>query len=109
MAHPFYLVDPFAVTPRAGVAFKDDYPVWSSVGARMLSVVLVDCFEMLMGTDKNFLSLVVKIGTLDDLFEIFQCVFSGTEHLPTRTVFSKLFRANKLRRSRITCIICEIC
>jgi hypothetical protein len=60
MAHPFYFVDPFAVTPRADVAFKDYYPVWSSVGARMLSVVLVDCFEMLMGTDENFLALVIE-------------------------------------------------
>ena len=97
MAHPFYFVDPFAVRPRADVAFKDYYPVWSSVGARMLSVVLVDCFEMLMGTDENFLALVIEIGAFNDAFEIFQRVLFGTEHSPVRAVFCKFFRASKLR------------
>ena len=88
MAHPFYHSDPFAVTLRAGVAFKDDYAVRSSVRAHKFSMMLIDCFEMLMGSEKNLFSLVIEISALNNAFEIFQCVLSGTKHLPTPEVRS---------------------
>jgi hypothetical protein len=108
VAHTLYLFDLSAPTPRAALGFYDNYPIGSGAGATEFSMKLVDGFEITMGSDKNLLPLVVEIGALNDVFEIFQCVLSGTEHLPMRAVFSKFFRATNVRKRRLTSGICEI-
>ena len=108
MAHPFYLADPFAVTPRAGVAFKDDHTVRSNVRARMFSVTFVYCFEVSVCTDKYPLSLVIEIRAFNDMFEVFHCIHFGAEYLPVRSVLSEVFRARKLRQAGIFGTICKV-
>jgi len=88
MPGPFYLFNQFAFTSRAAAALDGDYFIRMSVRAPMFSMALVDCFEMLMRSDKNLFPLVVEIGALHNVFKIRQCVFFGTKQLPTGTIFS---------------------
>jgi len=49
-------------------------------------MTLIDRFEILMGSYKNSFSLVIEIGTLNDVFEVSHRVFSRTKHLPPRAM-----------------------
>ena len=53
-----------------------------AVRASEFSMTLVDGFKMLMGSDKNLLPLVVEIGALNDMLEIFQRIFFATRTSP---------------------------
>ena len=49
-------------------------------------MTLVDSFEITMGSDKNLLPLVVEIGALNNVLDIFQRIFFASEHLPTGAI-----------------------
>jgi len=59
-------------------------------------MTLIDRFEMLMGSYKNLFSLVIEIGTLNDVFEVSHRVFSGTKHLPPGALCFQFLRMTKL-------------
>jgi hypothetical protein len=86
VAHTLYLFDLCARTVRATVGFYVNYPIGSSAGATEFSMTLVNGFEMTMGSYENLLPLVVEIGALNDMLDIFQRIFLASEHLPTGAI-----------------------
>ena len=71
------------------MAFDGNYPIGASFRATEFSMPLIDYFEMPVGSYKNLFSLVIEIGTLNDVFEISHRVFSGTNISQRgRSVFS---------------------
>jgi hypothetical protein len=70
MTHAFLLFYRLFPATRAPCAAQGNYPIRSSVRAPKFSMTLVDSFEVLMGSDKDFLPLVIEIGALHYVFEI---------------------------------------
>src|SRR6266478_9806917 len=80
---------------RTALDFNLDRFAWSKIGPSQLSVALVNGFDMPVCSHKHLLTLVVEIGTLVDLPQLFEGVLLGTEHSPVRTIPNRFLCVNR--------------
>jgi hypothetical protein len=77
------LLDTLLSASWTSFAFDVGNSVGTGVRAFQFSTPLIDDPELTMRPYKHFFTLVIKVGTFVDVFEIFQSVFFRPKQLPT--------------------------